>query len=304
MPSQQTRALLPLFALALVGCTHQAPAPVPPSAVPVAMAASWSPLETIVGYRLLASGVSGASEFSVLGVSPPVSAVTQGGQRFMIRPGTHEVLRLDDQGGLAAWGGLGGEKGRFNQPASLSASEEVVYVADTFNHRIQRFGHDGQPLGAWGSFGSRPGQLINPRSVEVLPGGLVAVTDDFRVQFFTAAGSFLTELPIAMGAQPKGAVEGAPGAEALRQERDAAIAGIKAVLQEYHQALGELELEQQPDALRDSLAGLKAAAEKFMLQSSGQLATAVVTAAVQRLIEESLPPARKVLSGGMIGDVS
>lgn len=296
--------LSPLLALALAGCTHASPAAAPQPAAPVAAAASWSPLETIVGYRLMASGIQGASEFSVLGVSPPVSAVTKSGQRFMIRPGTHEVLRLDDQGGLAAWGGLGGEKGRFNQPASLSASNEAIYVADTFNHRVQIFGHDGQPLGQWGSFGSRPGQLINPRSVEVLPGGLVAVTDDFRVQFFTAPGAFLTELPIAMGAAPKGAAVGAPDAEALRKERDAMLAHLEAMLEDYRQALSGLKPEQRPAARLAMITGLKATAEKLMTQASGQLAAAVITAAVQRLIDASLPPAQQVLSVGMIGSVS
>ena len=296
--------LSPLLALALamVGCTHTAPAPMP--AAPVAAAASWSPLETVVGYRLMSSGISGASDFSVLGVSPPVSAVTPGGQRFMIRPGTHEVLRLDDQDGLAAWGGLGGEKGRFNQPTSLSASHEAVYVADTFNHRVQRFGHDGEALGQWGSFGSRPGQFINPRSVEVLPGGLVAVTDDFRVQFFTAPGAFMAELPIAMGATPKGADGTSPDAEALRHERDAMLAALQAVLQDYSQALSGLRPDQQPAARQAMIAGLKATAGKLMTQASGQLAAAVITAAVRRLIDASLPPAQQVLSVGMIGSVS
>ena len=70
-----------------------------------------------------------------------------------------------------------------------------VYVADTYNHRIQKFTADGTYLTQWGSGGSGDGQFQWPRGIAVDGSGHVYVADTYnnRVQKFTSEGTFLTK---------------------------------------------------------------------------------------------------------------
>jgi DNA-binding beta-propeller fold protein YncE/GH35 family endo-1,4-beta-xylanase len=73
------------------------------------------------------------------------------------------------------------------------APDGTVYVADTYNHRIQRFTATGEFLGTWGAYGFSNGQFCRPWDVAVAPDGTVYVvdTDNHRIQHFTAMGTFL-----------------------------------------------------------------------------------------------------------------
>ena len=80
--------------------------------------------------------------------------------------------------------------GQFNYPYGVAvAPEGTVYVADTHNHRIQRFSASGQFLGKWGSYGSGDGQFYGSSGVAVAPDGTVYVADTWnhRIQAFGAA---------------------------------------------------------------------------------------------------------------------
>src|SRR5213592_803022 len=69
-----------------------------------------------------------------------------------------------------------------------------VYVADSGNHRIQKFDANGTFLTAWGSPGSGDGQFRGPEGVATDASGHVYVTDYYggRIQKFDANGTFLT----------------------------------------------------------------------------------------------------------------
>jgi hypothetical protein len=144
MKTRTTRLLPLLTACALLAACAQPPqAPVvtvageaPAVAMRPAVLPALTPLERIAGYRLSAVESESAPVVAVMGVAPPVSGANGQSQRFMVRPATHEVMKIDDAGNVAAWGGLGGEPGRFNRPESLSVTADRVYVADTGNHRI------------------------------------------------------------------------------------------------------------------------------------------------------------------------
>jgi DNA-binding beta-propeller fold protein YncE len=96
---------------------------------------------------------------------------------------------------ILAWGAQGSLEGQFNFPKGLAIdSEGNVYVADSQNHRIQKFDADGTFLAAWGSPGQDPGQFSEPWGVAVGPEDIVYVADTWnhRIQAFTSEGELIT----------------------------------------------------------------------------------------------------------------
>jgi uncharacterized protein (TIGR03663 family) len=98
-------------------------------------------------------------------------------------------------------GAEGFEEGQFRNPRNLAiAPDGTIYVADTFNHRIQHMTSDGEVLHVWGSFsdiaqGEAPGGTFNePWGIAVASDGSVFVADTWnhRIQKFTPEGEFVT----------------------------------------------------------------------------------------------------------------
>jgi DNA-binding beta-propeller fold protein YncE len=268
-----------LLTLLLTGC-----APTVATPGPTATVAAPTPLQAVAAYRLSATEPTVANGFSVLGISPPVSGRNLVGDRFMVRPATHEVLRLDAAGGLAVWGGLGAAAGRFNRPESLAVSLQHVYVADTNNHRLQVFNFDGTPSAQWGAFGLRPGQFVHPRSVEVLFDGQVVVTDDYRVQYFNPDGSFVVDVPIAMAAR------GEAAASEAAKAREAALSGVRAVLATLAADVRGLQGDATKfDAYASALQTAAAQASGVNLSGGAPFSQAVVAASLRMLVAEALP---------------
>jgi CSLREA domain-containing protein len=95
---------------------------------------------------------------------------------------------------LRKWGSHGTGDGEFDGLRSLAVdSAGNVYVADTDNHRIQKFDNDGTFILTWGTLGSGDGQFDNPWGVAVDSAGNVYVgdTDNNRIQVFDSSGSLL-----------------------------------------------------------------------------------------------------------------
>ena len=81
-------------------------------------------------------------------------------------------------GFITKWGSLGSGDGQFNYPNGVAIdSSGNVYVADSDNHRIQKFDSSGGFITKWGSFGSEDGQLNGPSGVAVDSSGNVYVAD-------------------------------------------------------------------------------------------------------------------------------
>jgi DNA-binding beta-propeller fold protein YncE len=97
-------------------------------------------------------------------------------------------------GFVTSWGGEGTAAGQFKFPSAVAVDTAGnVYVADTENHRIQKFTSQGAHLLSWGSFGTADGQFNRPRGIATDPAGNVYVADTLnnRVQKFDPSGGFL-----------------------------------------------------------------------------------------------------------------
>ena len=73
-------------------------------------------------------------------------------------------------GSLGGWGGRGGGTFGLREPCGVAIREDVVYVADTWNGRVQSFTTEGK----WKAAAR---DLFGPRGITVAPDGTVWVTD-------------------------------------------------------------------------------------------------------------------------------
>ena len=96
----------------------------------------------------------------------------------------------------SSWGSYGSADGQLNYPKDLAVDAQGnVYVADSYNHRVQVFDSQGRFLRRWGSQGTAPGQFQEPWGIAVDKAGYVYVADTWnhRVQKFDLAGQFLQQ---------------------------------------------------------------------------------------------------------------
>ena len=92
----------------------------------------------------------------------------------------------------AQWGEMGPTNGQFYYPYGVAAdSSGNVYVADTYNHRVQKFGKDGGHLSTWTN-GTGELQFNRPRGFAVEAGGTVYVCDgNMQILKFAPGGAFM-----------------------------------------------------------------------------------------------------------------
>ena len=88
---------------------------------------------------------------------------------------------------------MGSGDGQFNAPFSISIKGDVMYVADHFNHRIQKLTTGGKFLHKFGKEGSDQGQFRHLWSVVIDSKNRVIVSDgsNHRVQIFSQDGDWL-----------------------------------------------------------------------------------------------------------------
>jgi tripartite motif-containing protein 71 len=88
----------------------------------------------------------------------------------------------------AQWGGLGTDPGQLEGPDKLAFDAQgnlyVTEVGTPFAgpSRIQKFSPTGKPLAQWGSFGSAPGQFMNPIGIGVDRQGDIYVAEEANVR--------------------------------------------------------------------------------------------------------------------------
>lgn len=94
---------------------------------------------------------------------------------------------------LHSWGGYGAAPGSFKSPRAACVSANLVYVADTDNHRVQCCDLSGRPLSSWGdpeNGGERP---FCPTGIAMEGDGSVLVADyvNHQVTRFSPSGRVL-----------------------------------------------------------------------------------------------------------------
>jgi uncharacterized protein (TIGR03663 family) len=131
--------------------------------------------------------------------------VAEDGSLYVADTGNHRIQHISPEGEvLHVWGAFGdlaagaAPEGTFNQPWGVGIGRDgSVYVADTWNHRVQKFSADGKFLKMWGYFGQaeNPDAFWGPRDIAVSDQGLVFITDtgNKRVVVFDEEGNFITQ---------------------------------------------------------------------------------------------------------------
>ena len=143
--------------------------------------------------------------------APRGIAVAGDGTTYVVDAGNNRVQVFDPAGDFVQGSGRqGSEPGQLASfpgsgqggPGGIAVAGDRVYVADTWNHRVQVFGLDGEYVTSWGSFfdaqndpaatTSNPGLFYGPRGIAV-HNNLVYVTDtgNERVQVFDLEGEFV-----------------------------------------------------------------------------------------------------------------
>jgi sugar lactone lactonase YvrE len=152
--------------------------------------------QTMVG----ASG-SAAGQLS----APRGVAVAADGSLYVADTSNHRIQHLRPDGTvLQVWGEFAdvtqeeAPGGTFNEPWGIAlAPDGSLYVADTWNHRVQHFSATGEFLGMFGTFGQAETatDFWGPRSVAVDNKGRVFVADtgNKRVVVFDSRGQPLGE---------------------------------------------------------------------------------------------------------------
>jgi predicted membrane-bound mannosyltransferase/DNA-binding beta-propeller fold protein YncE len=137
---------------------------------------------------------------------PRNAAFSPDGTLYVVDSGNHRVVHLTPDGEiLHTWGSFSAIEGNsippggtFNEPWGIAVGPEGnVYVADTWNHRVQKFSPEGEFISSWGYFGQRetPEAFWGPRDIAVSEQGLLYISDtgNKRIAVFDVEGNFISD---------------------------------------------------------------------------------------------------------------
>jgi hypothetical protein len=155
---------------------------------------------------------SGAGQFST-----PLGVATDSSDNVYVAELNNRIQKFNSSGSfISTWGwgvrtgaqrfetctsscrrGISGSgNGQFNDPYALAIdSSDNVYVADTFNNRIQKFSSSGAFIRTWGGPGSANGKFNFPAGIATDSSDNVYVTElnNNRIQKFNSSGAFLAK---------------------------------------------------------------------------------------------------------------
>ncbi|HEX9334027.1 MAG TPA: flippase activity-associated protein Agl23 [Anaerolineales bacterium] len=160
---------------------------------------------------LAADQIFGADRYPPQGLNAPRAIATGlNGDLYVADSRNHRILHIASDGSLLnEWGTFADIQtgnapiSTFNEPWGVAVGPDgSVYVADTWNHRIQKFTKDGKPLTMWGQYGQPVPEVPEsknyfwgPRGVAVNSQGHVFVADtgNKRIVVFDSDGKYITD---------------------------------------------------------------------------------------------------------------
>ena len=156
----------------------------------------------------LTFGVSGTSDDQFN--TPHGIAIAPDGTLYIADTNNNRIQHISADGRfLNSWGSFSDvtagntPMGTFNQPWAVAVSPEgdFIYVADTWNHRIQKFTASGTPVAMWGTplydpTSTDPFGIWGPRGIAVDAQGRVFVADtgNKRIVVYDADGNFIMQI--------------------------------------------------------------------------------------------------------------
>ena len=135
-------------------------------------------------------------------------AIGKNGDLYIADSKNNRIQRFTADGQfVSSWGVYGSVDGgsapggSFNEPWGIATGPDgSVYVADTWNYRIQKFTADGRFLTMWGTSGTAdtPDAFWGPRGIVVNSKGQVFITDtgNNRVVIFNEDGNYLSQFGV------------------------------------------------------------------------------------------------------------
>lgn len=137
---------------------------------------------------------------------PRSAAFAPDGSVYVLDTGNNRVLHFNSSGDfIQGWGEYANAdadsdtSGKFNEPWGIAVGPDgSVYVADTWNHRVQKFTAEGEFLIQWGEFGTDGAlsHFYGPRSIAIDSESRIYVSDtgNKRIQVFSDTGEPITQI--------------------------------------------------------------------------------------------------------------
>ena len=105
---------------------------------------------------------------------------------------------------LESWGVTGSAPGQLDGPSGIAFdANDILYVVESRNHRVQKFTKDGQYISGFGGRGTGDGEFDRPWGITIDRDGYVYVVDwgNNRIQKFSADGGYVMSFGTSFGGE-------------------------------------------------------------------------------------------------------
>jgi DNA-binding beta-propeller fold protein YncE len=123
----------------------------------------------VLALPLWGCGGGGGVDLPPVAAQEGPTAISTEGAQFRTQPNSHTLLVTSSKGITTQVGGVGLATGMLNYPADVAVLNELAYVVETGNHRVQIFDGTGKALGTLGD------GILN------YPGGIITTADEILV---------------------------------------------------------------------------------------------------------------------------